>query len=331
MHIQKIHRHGLRAALFLVLGISVPVLSVAAGAAFPERPIRVVVAFSPGSAPDIVARTLGEQMSKTLKVPVLVENKLGADGVIASDSVAKAAPDGHTLYLATMGNLALASATIKTLPYDAATAFRGVGFVANNPFAILVKHDLPVRSVADLIQASHGKSQGLNYGSAGTVGPLVGAEIKRRTGANMTYILYKGAQPALVDLVGGQLDMVIADLPSLLPLHQQGKARLLVVTTEKRSALAPDIPTMGESGFKGFDVSTWYAMVAPNGTPDGVIGKLNEALNGALKSAEVSKHLSGLGMTASGSTPKELDDLIRLERERWERMVRETQQITARP
>lgn len=307
------------------LHLAVALCAVGAAAAqaadFPAKTVRIIVSFTPGAAPDIVARAIADALAKKWGAAVIVENKMGADGVIASDAVAKAAPDGHTLYLATMGNLALAPAIVEKLPYDAAASFRGVSFVAGNPFAIMLGNGSPVKSIAELVQLSRTKP--LTYGSAGTLGPLIGAQLIKHTGLDITYIPYKGAQPALIDLAGGQIDMVIADLPSLLPTQQQGRGRILSVTTKVRSKLAPDVPTLAEAGFSDFDFSTWYGLVAPARTPDAVVEKLNADLVEVLAHPDVVRRLLALGMTPQASTARAMDELIRSDLERWAKVVKE--------
>ncbi|HEY9280953.1 MAG TPA: tripartite tricarboxylate transporter substrate-binding protein [Eoetvoesiella sp.] len=291
---------------------------------FPTRPVKIIVPFSPGSAPDLVARALSEPLGKKWNQAVVVENKLGAGGVIASETVAKSTPDGYTLYLATMGNLALAPTMFDTLSYDPKTAFKGVSFVAENPFAILLGKNVQANSLQELIALSKSTTKGLDYGSAGTLGPLVGDLIKQETGANISYIPYKGAQPAIIDLLGGQIDMVIADLPSLLPYHAQGKARVLVLTSESRSDLAPEIPTMSEAGFKDFDISTWYSVVVPSATPKAVIDKLNADVSEALKTPAFTKQLLTLGMVPKSSTPEFMDQLIARDMKRWGELIKKS-------
>lgn len=306
----------------LALALSTIALAGPSRAAdFPSRAVRIVVAFTPGAAPDIVARALADVLAKKWGVPAIVENKTGADGVIASDTVAKAAPDGHTLYLATMGNIALLPATTDKLPYDPATAFRGVSFVAGNPFAILLSNGSPAKSVDELVKLS--KKKPLTYGSAGTLGPLIGAQLVKQTGADFTYVPYKGAQPALIDLAGGQIDMVIADLPSLLPTQQQGRGKILTVMTKARSSLAPEVPTMVESGFKDFNFSTWYSIVVPSKTPNATVEKLNADVTEALANPDVVKRLLTLGMSPQPSTSKAIDELIKSDMALWAKVVKD--------
>lgn len=288
---------------------------------FPSHAVRIIVSFTPGAAPDIVARALADALTKKWGVPAIVENKMGAEGVIASDTVARAAPDGHTLYLATMGNIALLPATVEKLPYDAATSFRGVSFVAGNPFAILLSNGSPVKSVDELVQLS--KKRQLTYGSAGTLGPLIGAQLVKQTGADLTYVPYRGAQPALIDLAGGQIDMVIADLPSLLPTQQQGRGKILTVTAKSRSSLAPEVPTMVEAGFKDFNFSTWYSVVVPAKTPNAIVEKLNADVTEALANPDVVKRLLTLGMTPQPSTSKAMDEIMKHDLALWARVVKD--------
>ena len=291
---------------------------------YPNRAVRVVVCFPVGSAPDIVARQLGEKLARQWKQGVVVDNRVGADCMIANDAVAKAAPDGYTLYLATMGALALNPSIIDKLPYDPLAAFAGITFVADNPFAILLRSDMAVRSVLELAQLSRTRSGGLNYGSAGTLGPLIGSVFRKSIDAPLTLVPYKGVQPALVDLLGAQIDLVIGDLPSLLPPHRQGRARLLVVTSARRAPLAPEVPTMTESGYRDFDFSTWYALVAPGATPRAVIERVNGDAVGALQSSELRQQLLTLGMQAQPSRPETVDALIRSDIAKWAALVRES-------
>lgn len=310
----------------LVVGMMVGAVGAAnaqAAKAFPSKPVRIVVAFSPGSAPDVVARALSDRLSARWGQSVVVENKLGADGTIAADFVARSAPDGHTLLMATMGNLVLTPLTMPNLPYDGRAAFRGAGFITNNPFAILVSNQIPANTIQEFVALSKSRSHGLNYGSAGTLGPLVGDLITKRTGADLAYIPYKGVQPALVDMVGGQINSAIADLPSLMPLAQQGKAKLIAVTTKERSAMAPDVPTLVEAGYQDVDFSTWYALAAPAATPDDIIAQVNAGINAVLQTPEVIERLKGLGMTPTQMSPQELDQLIEKELARWAVIVKQ--------
>jgi tripartite-type tricarboxylate transporter receptor subunit TctC len=293
-----------------------------AQADFPSRPVRMIVCFPVGSAPDIVARNLGERLGKTWKQGVVVDNRPGADCMIANEAVAKAPPDGYTLYLATMGALALNPSLVEKMPYDALTAFAGVSYIAENPFAILLRESVTAKTPAKFAEQSRAKSGGFNFGSAGTFGPLVGGVVRRTLGTPLTYVAYKGVQPALVDLIGGQIDLVIGDLPSLVPTHKQGKGRLLVVTSAKRSPLAPEVPTMVESGYKDFEFATWYAVVAPGATPRPLIERINAEVVNALTNAELKSQLLSLGLVAQPSRPEVVDGYIKADIARWAALVK---------
>jgi tripartite-type tricarboxylate transporter receptor subunit TctC len=289
---------------------------------FPNRPVRAIVCFPVGSAPDIVARNLGERLNRQWKQGMIVDNRVGADCMIASDAAAKAPADGYTLYVATMGALALNPSIVEKMPYDPHTAFAGVSFIAENPFAVLLRDSVQAKTPNDLVELGRAKAGGLNFGSAGSFGPLVGSVLRKSTGAAMTYVPYKGVQPALVDLMGGQIDMVIGDLPSLVPTHRQGKGRLLVVTSAQRSALVPEVPTMVEAGNKEFVFATWYAVVAPGATPKPLIEKINADLVTALQSVELKQQLLALGLVAQPSRPEMVDALIKTDIAKWAALVK---------
>ena len=312
----RIARAFLRAALCA----GVFVVGVPLAAELPSRPVRFVVSFTPGAGPDIVARALAEALGRKWAQAPIVENRLGADGAIATEQVARAPADGSTLLLATMGNIALLPVTSERLGYDAATAFRGVSFVSDNPFVLMLPAGSSIRSLADLVALS--RSRDLTVGSAGTLGPLIGSLLARRTGARLVSVPYKGTQPATVDLMGGRIDMVIADLSTALATSRQGRAALLAISSDARSALAPEVPTLIESGVRDFDYSTWYAVVAPRATPAEVVARLNADIVEALAQADVVRQLYTLGMVARSSTPQALDELMTREMERWARIVR---------
>jgi tripartite-type tricarboxylate transporter receptor subunit TctC len=311
----------------VALASLVCVLAVTAGAQnvvsdFPNRPVRAIVCFPVGSAPDIVARNLGERLNRQWKQGMIVDNRVGADCMIASDAAAKAPADGYTLYVATMGALALNPSTVERMPYDPHSAFAGVSFIAENPFAVLLRDSVAAKTPNDLVELGRTRAGGLNFGSAGSFGPLVGSVFRKTTGAAMTYVPYKGVQPALVDLMGGQIDMVIGDLPSLVSTHRQGKGRLLVVTSSRRSALVPEIPTMAEAGYKDFDFSTWYAVVVPGATPRVLIEKISADVVTALQAPELKQQLLTLGLVAQPSRPEIVDGLIKTDIAKWAALVK---------
>lgn len=289
---------------------------------FPARPVKFIVGFPVGSSPDIVARAVGDDVSRAWNQAVIVENRAGADAILASEAAAKAAPDGYTLYLATLGALGLNPHLFERLPYDPVRDFTGVVFVVENPFAVAVQTGLPTRSVAELVAHSRANAGKLSYGSAGSFGQMLGEAFKRRSGADITLVPYKGVQQAVTDFIGGQVQLVFADLPSILPQHRAGSARILAVTTAARSSIATDIPTMIESGFQGFDYATWYAFVAPAQTPRPVIDRLNTDITRTLGKPDIRQRLLALGLEPKPGSADAVTQLIKSEIAKWEPVVR---------
>jgi tripartite-type tricarboxylate transporter receptor subunit TctC len=289
---------------------------------FPNRPVRILVGFPVGSSPDIVARAVGDDVAKTWNQPVVVENRAGADAILATEAAAKAASDGYTIYLATLGALALNPHLFEKLPYDPVRDFTGVVFVAENPFAIAIQPKLPVRTVPELVAHTKANPNKTSYGSAGSFGQMLGEAFKRRSGADITLVPYKGVQQAVTDFIGGQVEAVFADLPSILPQHKAGTARILAVTTATRSPVASDIPTMIESGVAGFDYATWYAFVAPAKTPRDVVDKLNADIARTLAKKEIRDRLLALGLDAKPGKPDDVTKLVPAEIAKWEPVVK---------
>jgi tripartite-type tricarboxylate transporter receptor subunit TctC len=308
----------LRFLALIVLGTALA--GPARAADLPNRPIRFVVSFTPGAGPDIAARALVDVLSRKWPLTPIVDNRPGADGAIATEFVARGPADGSSLLLATMGNIALLPVMSERLPYDPANAFRGVTFVSDNPFVLMLPTTTSIRSVNELVALS--KTRELTFGSAGTLGPLIGKLVVRRTGARLNYVPYKGTQPAIVDLMGGRIDLVIADLSTALATSRQGRAKLLAISGDARSTLAPEVPTMIESGIRDFDYSTWYSVVAPRATPDELVARLNADIVEALAHPDVVRQLYTLGMVARSSSAKAMDELMVREMDRWARVVR---------
>lgn len=301
--------------------VAQPVQAQGAGA-FPVRAVRTIVAFPVGSSPDLVARAVGEEVTKMWGQPVIVENRAGAGAIIGTDTVAKAAPDGYTIYMATLGALALNPHLYKKLPYDPVRDFAGITYVAENPFAVAVHPSLPVKSVSELIAHAKANPGKLNYGSGASFAQLVGEAFKIRTGTQITHVPYKGVQPAITEFLAGQVQLIFADLPSVLPFHKSGKARILGVTGGRRSSVAPDIPTIAEAGVPEYDYATWYAYVAPAATPRPVIERLNADLSRALNLPDVRRRLGNLGLEVRPSSPDAVNQLIKSEITKWATVVK---------
>jgi tripartite-type tricarboxylate transporter receptor subunit TctC len=290
---------------------------------FPTKPIRLVVTFPPGGAPDILARLFSDKAQ--LGQPVVVDNKPGAGGNIGAADVAKAAPDGHTLVLATVGTHSINGALYSKMPYDMVRDFAPVGHIASAPNLLVVTNALPVKNVAELITYMKANPDKLSFGSPG-IGTSVhvsGELFKSLTGTTMTHVPYKGRQFAIPDLVGGSIQVMFDNMPSALPRAKEGKIRALAQTTLKRSAAAPDVPTVAET-VPGFEATTWFAMFAPAGTPRDVVSRLNAEMQRVFKLPDVADKLKGLGLEPWLSTPEELAAYQATEIVKWAKVVKDS-------
>ncbi len=305
-------------------GLAAALLAATAAAqTFPSKPLRVVVGFPPGGAPDILARVFAEKAQ--LGQTIVVDNRPGAGGNLGADAVAKAAPDGHTLALATVGTHAINGALYAKLPYDMVRDFTPVGHIASAPNLLVVTNDLPVKTVPELVSWLKANPNKASFGSPG-IGTSVhvsGELFKSLTGTSMTHVPYKGRQFAIPDLVGGQIQLMFDNMPSALPMARDGKIRALAVTTAKRSAAAPEIPTVAES-LPGFEATTWFAMFAPAGTPRDVVAKLNAELRRVYALPDVAEKLKSLGLEAWISSPEELAQFQAAEITKWAKVVKDS-------
>jgi tripartite-type tricarboxylate transporter receptor subunit TctC len=302
---------------------SVLACSAAAAQGFPNKPIRLVVTFPPGGAPDILARLFADKAQ--LGQPVVVDNKPGAGGNIGAGDVAKAAPDGHTLVMGTVGTHSINGALYSKMPYDMVRDFAPVAHVASAPNLLVVNNDLPVKTVAELITYMKANPDKLSFGSPG-VGTSVhvsGELFKSLTGTKMTHVPYKGRQFAIPDLVGGQIQVMFDNMPSALPMAKEGKIRALAQTTATRSQAAPDVPTVAET-VPGFEATTWFAVFAPAGTPREVINRVNAEMQRVYKLPDVAEKLKGLGLEPWISTPEELARYQASEIVKWAKVVKDS-------
>jgi tripartite-type tricarboxylate transporter receptor subunit TctC len=300
-------------------------LPPAYGAQFPEKPVRLLVPFAPGGNVDITARTVSPALGKTLGQQVIVENRPGAGGSIATDAVAKAPPDGHTLLMASSSVMTNGPALYPKLPYDIIRDFAPVGRVAVVPLAIVVHPSVPAKTTRELIavaKAQGGRMLMANAG-VGTTNHLIAELFMIRTGARMTLIPYKGSGQALVDLLAGHVFAHVDQISSALPYINAQRIRAIAVTTAKRAALLPDIPTLSESGVPGFDASTVTGVLAPAATPKHLVAQLNAALAKVLAVSEVKERFASLGAEVQPSTPDQLAQFIREDLAVWRRVVKE--------
>ncbi|MFM8588731.1 MAG: Bug family tripartite tricarboxylate transporter substrate binding protein, partial [Limnohabitans sp.] len=285
-----------RSALTLLAGaLALTFGTLASAQTFPAKPIRLVVTFPSGGAPDILARLFSEKAQ--LGQPVVVDNKPGAGGNIGADFVAKSAGDGHTLVMGTVGTHAINGSLYEKMPYDMVRNFAPVSLVASAPNLLVVNNNVPVRTVPEFIAYLKANPDKLSFGSPG-VGTSVhvsGELFKSMTGTKMTHVPYKGRQFAIPDLVGGSIQLMFDNMPSALPMAREGKIRAIAVTTAKRSAAAPEIPTVAET-IPGFEATTWFAVFAPAGTPKPVVDRLNAEVLRVFRLPEVAERLKTLGL-----------------------------------
>jgi tripartite-type tricarboxylate transporter receptor subunit TctC len=296
-----------------------------AAGTYPSKPIHIVVTFTSGGAPDILARLIGDKLSTTWGQPVIVDNKPGAGGNIGADFVAKAAPDGYNLVLGTVGTHSINGALYKNMPYDMVKDFTPITLLASTPNMLVINNDVPAKNLNEFIAL--GKKEGkMTFASSGsgTSIHVSGELFKTMTGIDMQHIPYKGRASAIPDLLGGRVTMMFDNMPSSLPLVREGKLRALGVTSAKRSPAAPDIPTLAESGLPGFEAVSWFAMFAPANTPAPVVDKLQAEISKILKSPEVSKKLLDLGLEPSGSTAAELATYQKNEIAKWSKVVKDS-------
>ncbi|MEO8305601.1 MAG: tripartite tricarboxylate transporter substrate binding protein [Betaproteobacteria bacterium] len=314
------------AALAAVSGIAFAAPAIAQEPAYPTKPIRLVVPFPPGGATDIMARAVAQKLTEAWGQGVVVDNRPGAGGNIGSELVAKAAPDGYTLEMGTVGTHAINSSLYAKMPYDHVKDFAPVVLVAAVPNVLVVNPAVPVNSVQELIAYAKANPGKLNFASsgAGTSIHLSGELFKVMAGVQMTHVPYKGSAPALQDLLGGQVQLMFDNLPPSLPQIKAGKLRALAVTTPSRSPALPDVPTIAESGLPGFDASSWFGVLAPAGTPPAIIAKLNAEIAKWLASPEAKEKLASVGANAAGGTPEDFARHIQMETAKWAKVVKES-------
>jgi tripartite-type tricarboxylate transporter receptor subunit TctC len=319
------HRTTARLARALLVAAAAVVVAPAASAQGAGKPIHIVVTFTPGGAPDILARLIADRLAPAWNTQVIVDNKPGAGGNPGADSVAKAPPDGTTIVVGTVGTHAINGALYPKMPYDMVKDFAPVMLLATTPNLLVVHNDVPAKTVAELIAL--GKREGkLTFASAGsgTSIHVSGELFKTMTGIDMTHIPYKGRASAIPDLLGGRVTMMFDNMPSSLPLVKEGKLRALGVTSLKRSPAAPEIPTIAEQGLPGFEAVSWFALFAPGGTPRPVVERLQAEVKKILVAPDVAKRLAEIGLEPVGSSPDELAAFQRSEIAKWAKVVKDS-------
>ena len=321
----RICRRGLHTcAVALVAALMSPLAG--ADPSYPNKPIRIVVPFTPGGSPDVLARTLGQKITEATGATVVVENIAGAGGTIGADRVAKAPADGYTLLMGHVGTLAVAPSVYPNLPYDPVKSFVPVAWVARVPNVLAVHPSLPVKNTTELVNYLKTHPGQVNYGSGGngSAAHLATEYFKWVTQTFVVHVPYRGTAPSVADAVAGQIQMVFTGAPAIIPMVKAGKLRAIAVSSPKRMDAMPDVPTLAESGVKGlagFEADQWYGLVAPAGTPAVVVQKLNQVINASLAAPEMVARLKTEGAVASPNSPEVFGQLIQSEIKRWRPVV----------
>lgn len=312
-----------KASKFLIISTMLTLLVGAANAAFPEKPVRLVVPFAPGGGTDLIARTLGHEMSKDLGQPVIVENKPGAGTMIGTDNVAKSAPDGYSVVVASFAH-AINPVFQTKLAYGSNKAFAPVILIGRGPNVLVVRTESPYKSVADVLAAAKSSPEKLTYASqgAGTSAHLAGELFANLAKVKLTHIPYRGAGPALTDLMGGQVDMMFATAAAVSTLIENGKLRVLGVTTAEPSAAYKGVAPIATT-VPNYRVESWYGLFVPAGTPSAVIDRLNEAARKAARSPDFVRKLEHEGLVINAGSPSELDSYVQAEEKRWAQIIKD--------
>jgi tripartite-type tricarboxylate transporter receptor subunit TctC len=292
---------------------------------FPVKPIRIVVPYTPGGTSDILARVIGQKLSDAWGRPVVVENKPGANGNLGADVVAKSPADGHTLLLTDIGGLCISASVYPDLPFDPAKAFAPVVLISYSPHVLAVHPSVPAGTVKELVALAKAKPDSLTIATpgAGSAPHLAGIEFALRTGVRWTYVPYKGGSQALTDVVAGHTQMLFIGMLAAYPYASAGKLKALAVTSAKRAAVAPELPTIAESGLPGFETGSWQGVLAPAGTPPAIVGKLNAELRRILALPDVRERLAAQGTEVRAGTPESLAAFMRAEIARWGKVVKQ--------
>lgn len=313
---------ALLACLIGAVAISHP---TSAAETFPNRPVRLIVPFAPGGGTDITARAIALKLTERLGQQVVVDNRPGANGTIGVDIASKSAPDGHTLSMISSSHTINVS-LLKTVPYDLVKDLAPVTQATQQPYALVINPSVPAKSVQELIAHARSRPGALNYGSSGTGGlsHLAGALFSNLAKVDIVHVPYKGGNPALIDVIAGQIQMLFSTLLQANPHIKSGKLRALAVTTPKRSPAAPQLPTMQEAGVPGYEVTQWYGIVAPAKVPPAIIARLSREIAQIMHEPDMKGRLAADGSEAVGSTPEQFGAHVRAEVAKWKKVIQET-------
>ena len=327
MQFSKVLKNFLLASVLLTMGFTVLAQSTSQkNATWPKQPIRIIVTFTPGGAPDILARVLAESWQQTLGVPVLVENRPGYGGNIGADLVAKSDPDGYTLLIGTVGIHAINGALYEKISFDPVKDFTPISFLASTPNVLIVNKKLGVNNLHELIELAKAKPDQLTFGSSGvgTSLHMSGELFKQIAGVQIRHIPYKGRAQSLPDLLSGRISMLFDNLSSSLALIKAGEVQALGVTTLKRSHAAPEIPTLAEQGLAGFEAVSWFSLMAPANLPPDIQKRLNQMVRQTLSNPNVKSKLLAGGLDPAPGSPKDLSKLIASEASKWGKVVQQS-------
>jgi tripartite-type tricarboxylate transporter receptor subunit TctC len=311
-------RSRLLAGLWLLL---LPTLAAAQD--FPTKPIKLIVPFPAGGPNDIIARVVGQRMSEITKQPIIIDNRGGQGGVLGTDAVAKAAPDGYTIGIVSASSLVI-NPTMERVPYNVGTDFAPITLVTTVPEMLVVASNVPAKNMSELVALAKAQPGKLNFASAGVGGlpHLAGELLKLTANIDIVHIPYRGAAPAINDLLGQQVQMAFLDLPVILPHIKAGSLRPIALGAPERAPTAPDVPTTAEVGMPDLLIQNWYGMIAPGGTPENIVNLLNAVTNQAMDDPQVKQKLADQGLTVAGDRPKHFRDFIAAEAQKWARVIK---------
>ena len=296
----------------------------ARGQTWPSRAITLIIPFAAGGSNDVVGRAIGKKLTEAWGQPVVIDNRAGAGGLIGTAAVATAPPDGYTLLLVSP-TFTIGPAIRKHLPFDTVRDFTPIAFIARSPLLVTASNKVPAQSATELFALARSHPGQITYASAGqgSINQISTELIARSAGVKFTHVPYKGGAPALNDLAGGHVDIFVSSLPQVLPLARSGQVKALAVTSNKRTALLPDVPTLGESGVPGAELGSWWGIAGPAGMPADIVAALNAEIGRMLTSPELTTFLTNEGAEAEAMTPQQFADMLRLETERWIKVARE--------
>jgi tripartite-type tricarboxylate transporter receptor subunit TctC len=318
------HRARWLAGLVSAFILSSVLATPAAAQPYPSRIVKLIVPQTPGGATDVFARKIGQLLSEKWGQPVVIENRAGAGGVVGTDVVAKSAPDGYTLLVTYAGSQAINPSLYPKIPFDSVKDFQTIATLASTPFVLIVSPKLPAKDLAEYVALARARPDALTYASSGngSVNHLLGEMLKTEAGIKMLHVPYRGVAPAITDVIGGQVDSAFSSVPSVLQMVQTDKVRALAISSAKRVAAAPEIPTIAESGFPGFDVNPWWGILAPAGIDVTIVRKINEDVANILRTKEMIDFLAAQGAEPLITSPEAFLKILEADVVKWAKVVK---------